>query len=432
MNSKLKNVVMVVVAIILIALVVVFIAKNEKEEPEPVEPTATPVLTPAPTTVPEDQSAFEVDVWAQYTEEEKEQFLSQVQWSPEFEEYIIKRDPEGHSDDPYYYQKMWLMYNPDYTVEGFENPYANEDASRPMGSLVEPGEYVNLEVPYEYAEGKTVYIGTNEAAETDGILLNFYCTEASPSMPIGVYVSSENGCLSTSYEEKDLHDAAYWSNLGMYTCIIPDRTYDRVATAMDYTMWPGVLWQDFLTESTRTESDIVHARLVNLTNGRLIACLEITVEYKDESYQITNIQSADVSVTGRLTEEERTAIVDDAVDFLVDVTRGPAVSIDNADEVKAGAVVEHTKGPYFNSLYDPDQMPASRSSFAKVDTYAVNLNLNGFGVVTVYYGPHTQLAYGFDSETGPGSEDKRLEAYGYDALAPYTLDDIVCVNGFEP
>ena len=186
MNSKLKNVVMVVVAIILIALVVVFIAKNEKEEPEPVEPTATPVLTPAPTTVPEDQSAFEVDVWAQYTEEEKEQFLSQVQWSPEFEEYIIKRDPEGHSDDPYYYQKMWLMYNPDYTVEGFENPYANEDASRPMGSLVEPGEYVNLEVPYEYAEGKTVYIGTNEAAETDGILLNFYCTEASPSMPIGM------------------------------------------------------------------------------------------------------------------------------------------------------------------------------------------------------------------------------------------------------
>lgn len=435
MNKALKTALQVIGIVAIITAVILFVRSNSSksivgttgERATSLTGSASifsSTATPAPTATPEPtlEETLQVD------EAALEDYLDQIVWDDEFQKFVDS-DTEQH-DDPYYYQKLWLSFHPEYEIPGIGNIYYESSPGSAAEATPAPGEYVNKVIEYTY-DGGTITIGADAPGRVEGIRLDMSCSQASDIGRVGFYLTSENNMLLTDFGPGDVKPADAWP--GCLNFYIPARYYDSLVPATPTETLFGAVWlDDRASIGIRTESDSIYVRAVNVDSGYLLTTFRIDIAFVDGKYQITDVTDTEVLSTAALSEAERSTIVQDALDFLIEAGRGPAISINDPDRVRDSAIVEYVPCTYFSSLYDADQDPAIRSSYAGVDTYAVNMNVPGMGVITLYYGPFTQVMYHFESATEPDSTEKNLTLFGFDATAPFSEESIMVINGFLP
>lgn len=440
MNKKLISVLEGIGAIVIILAVVLFVrhenaAKDSASSEVPPLTVSTndsyaPTPTPEATAVP----TFKESEYLGMTDEEMADYYSKIVWDEDFQRTIVDADTENHDDDPYYYQRIWLSMHPHFKVKGYDNIYYEPSA----GELINEDNiqynipsYENKELVYDYGEG-TVTVGTNTPSREDGIQLDFACSEASADTPMGFYLQAESIPPLSDFGPNDLKTASE-QDVGSHCFIIPTRFYEKVIPAAPTDTLMGTVWRNDMSAIWGTyPEDRIHVRMINLKTGELVTVFVLNIAYTDGTYQIAGISGADVLETGDLTESEREYIVNDAIGYFTDASRGPTVSVADPATAIATAAVEKVPRTYFSTLYDAEQEPIRQSDYVGIDTYAVNLNFDGVGVLTAYYGPTTQVLYGFNSPTAPGSTDKELVMIGFDALSPANEDTIMRENGFVP
>ena len=285
------------------------------------------------------------------------------------------------------------------------------------------GNYKNNKVlEYKYNNGKSrLSFGLKDGPTGNYIYLSPLCSEKGTH--VGYYMEAENGCIehSTQYGA----DLNYSANIGTSNFLIKNRTYDTLVPAeyVDETNY-GVRWSN-LVFGTMGENadDVISIRAVDLDSGSLIAVLKLTIAFRNDHYELSELSSADVASTKELSPAMRTEAIETTVKFLKNL---PVIGAEEPNKnywstAKKLAQVEATR-PYFENLYNPDHTPIHRGLFYKYDIYAVNIPVIGFGFVTVYLAPYVDvnsLPKSYSDE-----DDLDLTVIGYDAFHPETTSTV--------
>jgi hypothetical protein len=288
---------------------------------------------------------------------------------------------------------------------------------------------------YEYdTKGNTISLGLGSGQLDDYIYLNPRCSEATPHMKIGFYISSSR--IDVEICDKVGEPGTAPKNASESNVLIVDRTYDTLVPAIykdpeNY----GIRWKnDPMYDGNLSTGTTLYIRAVRLFDGYLVAICraEIVYDQATNTYRLASLYNADVRNTGELPDAERDRILNDAVDFIRNPERGPVVSYENQaywDEALKLAKIERRPYTYFDVLYDKNNKVCRKGDFVNCDVYAVNVPLTGFGFVSVYYAPGLQLD-GFNTPTRPGSTDLDLQVFGYDAFFPFRKDTLLVVDDF--
>lgn len=310
-------------------------------------------------------------------------------------------------------------------IDSFKNPDGEELKTGDIcGDIVVTGENLQMTGNYENktvlsykydGTGNTISVGMKNGPTGNGIILNLNCSD---SIHAGYYIEPTTGSIQRS--EEYASDLSYSDHKADKNFMITDRTYDKLVSAECHDAEHyGVCWLNkTFGNAELNRGDTVHIRAVNLDTGNLLCILRLTIEYKDDHFEISKLENADVHYTKELSDEERSKAIYTVTDFLQSLpeigTGEP--NVDYWDLFRNQAVVEKVKCPYFENLYNAERQPVHRGVFYHYDVYAVNIQVIGYGLTTVYVAPYMD-AYGFP-KSYIDEYDLRLTVIGYDAFHP--------------
>lgn len=476
-NLKLKCLLIIggiVAGICVIALAVLFFTGGSEDMDVAANETATPIIEPVdtPVSVTEEEGQddaedslpeyavepdmettiydFDGDVVGYMTYEEAEAlsdeelgvYLEGIPWGQDFQEFI-ENDEELHND-LYYYQKLYLSMNPDFFIPGFGNPYANvvfdgaEDALRQFDEWEEEAEnalYDSTPVSYVYDdEGNTITLGW--AGETDGkgIYLVPTCSNADLDNQVAFYfIETPNIETSMVMGYSSADDTSFHN--GVSNFIVSYQIYSHLyASTYNY---EEDLWRLRWVDQSRsvgsvTESDTIYGRMLDLNTGEIVACFHADVKYDAASdcYYLSDIYDG----AAALSSSDRKYAISGALEFMERSTAiqeylpsGWVADTDNA--IIEALPREYT---YFDQLYGTNELPmyASSVTWYISNVYAMNLPIEGFGNITLYFGPELQVMYSFAEYEGDLPTQLNLTLFGFDALCPSSTEDMMIVDGY--
>lgn len=312
--------------------------------------------------------------------------------------------------------------NPEDTPSGYVDYEDNSD----YDSL---GNYANDRVlTYNYGSG-TISLGVDNLGVQDYIYLNPVCSEASAQAgrQVGFFITASSPRLDISYSE----GAAATDPMNAQTAnlVMLGQTYDTAAPAGYQSVDNyGVRWErDELEINEDNGGTTLYIRAVNLSSGELIAMCKATIVYDEstDTHHLDTLASSDVVDTGEMTQEEKSALVQDAITFMQGT--GNFTPPNEADWTTAAstAKVEHVPEPYFTQFSDKDGQQARAFDFPynRCEIWAVNLQFST-GFITVYFAPYLQTL-GMESMTAPGETDIDLRPIGYACLNPFSENTIL-------
>lgn len=319
-------------------------------------------------------------------------------------------------------------------ADAYEAAYVSEGSVEPEYFEGVSGlSYVNdKELYYSFPDGSGLYLGTNYAEDGNGLYLSpsYVPSESEDQMfpggtEYGFYITCSSGSISTWTDNATDVDSA--SNSDDLQFLISDRTYDTLipATYMSREQY-GVVWNSYAINAEEAADAMLSIRIFRIRDGQFkgIVHAKIAFDSRSSSYSLQSITDADVLTTGELSAGERKAIIDAAVDLLLDDSKGQRTdfALDYATAEKT-AVVESVSRVYFPKFFSTTGTLKKAGNYSHCDIYAVNIPYSGASVLTVYFAPSLQVM-GLSSATAPGSTDKDLIAIGFDAFYPYTHNSL--------
>lgn len=312
--------------------------------------------------------------------------------------------------------------------ENVMNSIAEDSSKSNSDEYTDDVTYKNGKIlTYKYDGGKLT-IGTKDTGNSDGIYLNLNCSEAKEGNEIGYYLESSRVNLQYSSEGAGLN-CNTGENTKYSNFVIVDHLYSDVIPAeyKDEENY-GIKWADDRLEDGTNAGTKISIRAVNLITGDLITMCDAYIDYdKDkQTYKLTSVKSSDVSENNELSDESRENIVNASSNFIVEDLQVPESEIH-----KDQCIVDLHNVTYFPRFLDINN---SKIIYYKdyttcFNTYAVNIPVDKYGFVTVYFAPQSQLI-GLTSPSEPGSDDLKLKMFAYDALNPYNEHTIIAPDGF--
>lgn len=302
------------------------------------------------------------------------------------------------------------------------------------------GEYWNTkELSYTYdTYGHTITVGMRSDKPADYLYINPRCSD---SVSVGYYMSSERSQLEIENHryiapgstEEIGHPVTYEGYKGIKDFMILNRTYDTLNPAIyrsdeEY----GARWANDplnTTDGNIHHSDHIYIRAVEIASGNILAVMKLTISWVDDHFEMVSLESNDVYDTKEMSEADRAAAVDRAIEFLrtKSTMDKDGINKDYWDTARQLTLVEH-QGPYFANLYDDNNLAVRKPEFRKYDTYAVNITLRGYGFVTVYVTPSV-CKQGY-SKKAIDPDNLDLQVFGYDAFYPATRKTLFVKDSF--
>ncbi len=299
------------------------------------------------------------------------------------------------------------------------------------------GIYINDKVlTIESDKGDKVSVGVKAGATDDGIYLNPViisgAVNADYTYTGGFWIDLSRGEFLYSTDGYAPYNMEGYENFDNF--IIMDHYYDTLtpATYVDDITY-GVRWIDDYNVDEEPYA-IITLRAVDVETSRYFGSYEIKIGQDDEGrYSIVDLASADVAKKGIISQEKRDELVDEAIAFLSDtlqIEADPFVAEylgDWKDLSTYGAFVELCQGTYFPQFLDPESHTARMTDYICVsdNIFAVNLQVNYYGLVTIYFAPQEKLDEGYSEEI----VDENLVIIGYD---PFEYDSIDAVEMVTP
>lgn len=303
--------------------------------------------------------------------------------------------------------------------------YADYEDNSDYESL---GNYMNDRIlTYDYGSG-TISIGVDLGVQ-DYLYLNPVCSEASAETgkQVGFFITASSPRLDISYAEGAA--ATEELNAQEANLVMLGQTYDTAAPAGYKSAENfGVRWERDIMEINEDDGGTtLYIRAVNLSSGELIAMCKATIVYDaaTDTHHLDTLTSSDVVDTGEMTQEEKSALVQDAITFMQGTGNFTPPSEADWTNAAATAKVEHVPEPYFTQFSDTEGQPVRSFDFPynRCEIWAVNLQFPS-GFITVYFAPYLQTL-GMESMTAPGETDIDLRPIGYACLNPFTEDTIL-------
>ena len=194
--------------------------------------------------------------------------------------------------------------------------YADYEDNSDYESL---GNYMNDRIlTYDYGSG-TISIGVDLGVQ-DYLYLNPVCSEASaePGKQVGFFITASSPRLDISYAEGAA--ATEELNAQEANLVMLGQTYDTAAPAGYKSAENfGVRWERDTMEINEDDGGTtLYIRAVNLSSGELIAMCKATIVYDaaTDTHHLDTLTSSDVVDTGEMTQEEKSALVQDAITFM--------------------------------------------------------------------------------------------------------------------
>lgn len=278
------------------------------------------------------------------------------------------------------------------------------------------GHYVNSEISCTFANGAVLHIGIGSSVTQNGMYLNprYEWTEEEAFITddytaIGFYITTDFDDFKLSSEETYYYEAKQPPEEHYY--YISDRTYDTLipSTYKDIDDF-GIMWYDMGNFNGWAGDDrTIWIRIVRLPDGMLLntARLDISWDWDTSLYTYGALYDSDVVATGKMTEDQKTELLDIAFDFLTDGTKGGQRAAMDPEKWPLYrdefGNVEQVFYTYFTTLFDSNGQIVRAGHFWKGIT-AVNVSYPGWGVMTVYF----QGGY----------------PVGFDAMSPFTKDTL--------
>lgn len=266
--------------------------------------------------------------------------------------------------------------------------------------------------------GGILSVGFENPGITDRIIINPQYRNESDSSNERYYILL---CSNDTYLYYDTGDMP--SNLPESNCfVITDRTYDTAApTTSVYWTRGNVLPTNGLGSSQ------IHIRVMRESDYTIVGTAILTIGTANNGYAITELHSSDVSATGERTFSEREEIINKAVDYIRDTTKGPTFSPFDETYVEimtAFATVERSDYPYYSRILSSSGDALTAGEIANCDLTIVNLPYLGPGNITIYLAPRLQTE-GFHVATTFFSTEEDLLPFAYDFLYPFTKDTLL-------
>lgn len=240
-------------------------------------------------------------------------------------------------------------------------------------------------------QGDTITVDNGNANDVkDAIILNFQMSDEEKK--VGYYITSSRNELHFSSDAKwGALDAP--ANQGHSNFVI-NWTYNELIPIEDNM----VSWSnDLLYDGKEKTGTTLYVRALDIGNGgQLISTFKVEIAFRDGAYQLDEISGTDVSVTGKLGEEERSALLLNAFSL----AKNEVLGLDGILAADLQAETEEDVLSYGKVEYLGDRMyypvsvsPAGRavtsSQFTAMyhDIYAVTLPTLHGGAFTMYYSP---------------------------------------------
>lgn len=292
------------------------------------------------------------------------------------------------------------------------------------------GSYLNTKVlSVSTGYGMTFSIGLDNSSITDALYLNphfEYIFAGNPEEAYGYLVRSER--IPLEYAESSPSPAWSTKYVGLTDFAILGRTYDKVvsASALDSDNF-GVRWIDSPGFGGRENSgDKLRILIVRISDGTLMGAVKVDIAYNaaTRTYSFENLMNNDVSCSNELTSIQREQLIASTIQFLAHGNDQMTLSVtkEELESQSASIIVENTPAVYYNKLFDTEGNVVAAGRFSNCDIYAVNINCDGYGFFTVYFAPEPQ-ANGLAASTLNEGDELKLVMIGYDAFAPFTVDN---------
>lgn len=303
--------------------------------------------------------------------------------------------------------------------------YVDYEDNSDYGSL---GNYMNDRIlTYDYGSG-TISLGIDIGMQ-DYIYLNPVCSEATGEQggQVGFFISASSPRLDISSTEGAAANDE--QNVQQANLVMLGQTYDTAAPARYKSAESyGVRWErDEMEINDDNGGTTLYIRAVNLSSGELIAMCKATIVYdaSTDTHHLGTLTSSDVVDTGEMTQEKKSALVQDAINFMQGTGNFTPPAEANWTNAAASAKVEHISRPYFTQFSDTKGQQARSFDFPynRCEIWAVNLQFPT-GFITVYFAPYLQTL-GMESMTAPGETEIDLRPIGYACLNPFTEDTIL-------
>ena len=320
---------------------------------------------------------------------------------------------------------------------GGEGVQTGDSLSDYLDGVVEPsgsktnkdGTYLNKQT-FQCKDylGNIITVGVQVDDGAQRIYINPSHSAAKDGNEIGFYISASRGTLE--YSAQSMGTPETEGNDAFDNFIVAERYLDSLipATYVDKDNF-GVAWEDDFMFDGKNDGAVITLRCVNAKNRSFYGIFDVTIEMNDkEQYYITGIESADVKNTGELSDEERTDLINQSMTFITD-TLGMTPFGKWEDVARGGAVVHKHERTYFPRFVLENFKTGRVSDYSTCkDTYAVNLPINAYGLMTVYFAPKTELM-GLTEPRLHGEESMNLMLYGYDA---YMFQSAADMRGVVP
>lgn len=291
--------------------------------------------------------------------------------------------PDGSSEEP----EPWE-----------EGPQMEPDFGEASEVLETDATYKNDKVlTYTYNEaGDSISLGANLSKNGDLLYLNPVTSVATVEEPVGFILVPDRCYLQ--YANANFMAATQGDNAGKANFVIQD-TYDSVVPSeYQNDKAYGVGWaNDILYDGKQQEGTTIEIRVIILRTGKLLTLARAEIDFNERtgSYELRSLRSADVRDNGEMSEEERTALVNNAFSIALNKYYGPKdpeLTEEWRESAVAGAFVEKVSSMYFDKCMDvQDNLKYSDAvSSGLTDIYAVSIPYPDGAFMTMYFSPQAK------------------------------------------
>lgn len=308
-------------------------------------------------------------------------------------------DPVESNSGSFIGGAVWESYPP--VEPDFVDTSSNEDTA----SLYQNDQIFSI--IYNEA-GDTISVGLGDATQTKAIYLNFH--ESSEERNIGYYVDSARNPVLHSPDMR--WSDRYSEQNNEYHNFLINRTYDELVPAEDTSVW----WvNDLLFDGKNDATTDLYVRAIDVDNGEMLATFRIEIANVLNTFRIAAVTSTDVKNTGKMTEADRTLLLENAIALakndvlgLDSRVRSDMESMEDADLIATGKVEYLGDRMYFNKSLSSSGKTVMSYRFQKLyrDIYAVTFSTFDGGAFTMYYSPDV------GDELSTAIQESLSETYG--------------------
>lgn len=336
-----------------------------------------------------------------------------------------------------------MSMNPDVFIPGFGNPYAGVEIDgadeviqqfEKWEEEAEGASYDSSPVSYVYDnEGNTITLGWEGKTDGKGIYLVPTCSNADFDNKVAFYFIDTKNIESSQAMGYSSADDDFHENECNF--IVSYQVYDHLYASTynyDEDLW-RLRWVDESRKAGQTtETDTIYGRMLDLDTGRIVACFHAEVSYDAENdrYYLSDIYDGSAA----LSSSDRKYAISGALEFLERATTLQEYLPKNWEADTDNAIIEELprEQTYFDQMYGTNELPlyASEVTWYIPNVYAMNLPIEDFGNVTLYFGPELQVMYSFTEYEGELPTQLNLTLFGFDALNPSTTSEMMVLDGY--